>query len=282
MTRATRSSENRSRDTVRVLDASPKERRNDSIRHDEYAAHDSENTQRNDIHDSAEIIRIDQHSVDVETGSNCGDVPREEHIAERTDNMKAMTRRSTRHSQKTQDTAHDGTLQDSVQEGDTNYLDLVSSLAEPAVVFSPTQVHTQTILFPESQRFARTPATVGRKRDATGNATDTPVVHRNPFAVAGKTPQLPGGLSQLFENTQAASSPFPNVLPLELRSDLPSPGVALQRRVQQALSSSPMQPISAYKKPGVELVFSFSHSCLPLNLALTSLLRLLVSSVVRK
>lgn len=159
-----------------------------------------------------------------------------------------LTRRSTRQSQRTQD--EDAPL-DSIQEGDTNYLDLASSFVGNDDL-SLTQLQTQppVPLYPESQRFAKTPATAGRKRDSRGNVVDTPVVSRNPFAT--RTPGLPIGLSQAFENTQAVSSPFGNAVAAELRSDLPSPGIMLERRVQYATSSSPMKPLSAYKKAGVE------------------------------
>lgn len=167
------------------------------------------------------------------------------------DTQSMLTRRSTRQSQRTQDeTQHDAPL-DSIQEGDTNFLDLVSSFVDKDD-FSLTQTQPAVPLYPESQRFAKTPATAGRKRDSAGNVLDTPVVSRNPFAAVSRTPGLPGGLTQAFDNTQAVSSPFVNAVAAELRSDLPSPGIRLERRVQHAVSSSPMRPISAYKKPGVE------------------------------
>lgn len=165
--------------------------------------------------------------------------------------MRTMTRRSTRQSQRTQDDTAEVSLE-SIQEGDTNFLDLVSSFVDGADAFSPTQTQPQASLYPESQRFTKTPATLGKKRDNAGNVIDSPVVSRNPFATLAKTPGAALGLSQIFANTQAASSPFANVISTDLRSDLPSPGILLERHAQHPISSSPLQPISAYKKAGVE------------------------------
>lgn len=150
----------------------------------------------------------------------------------------------------------DEDLQDSIQEGDSNFLDICSSFAAapngPDSVplnFSPTQTQHEYTQFRESQRF-KTPATAGRKRDHAGNFTDTPIESRNPFARnGGATPGNVVGLSQAFANTQAASSPFPVAPTSELRSDKPSPGILVERHVPGLPTSSPLHMLSDPWKP---------------------------------
>lgn len=153
------------------------------------------------------------------------------------------------------DADEDEDLQDSIQEGDSNFLDICSSFAAapnaPDSVplnFFPTQTQHQYTQFRESQRF-KTPATAGRKRDHAGNFTDTPIESRNPFARNGKaTPGNMVGLSQLIDNTQATSSPFPVAPTSELRSDKPSPGIVVERHVAGLPTSSPLQMLSDPRK----------------------------------
>lgn len=141
-------------------------------------------------------------------------------------------------------------------EGDTGFLDLVSSLAAPQadlesipVNFSPIQSQLPLTQFPESQRF-KTPATAGKKRDHNGNVLDTPVQARNPLVRGDHaTPNNLLGLSQAFAATQAASSPFQVVPTSALRSDRPSPQVEVQFGVENLLTSSPLRPLPDIKRP---------------------------------
>ncbi|KAK5937966.1 radiation sensitive protein rad9 [Knufia obscura] len=153
----------------------------------------------------------------------------------------------------------EGVLQDTPQEGDSAFIDLISSFDAPLgeeesvpVNFSPSQSHPPLTQFPESQRF-KTPATAGKKRDYNGNVVDTPAVSRNPFARGG--PQTPGnvvGLTQAFAQTQAASSPFVNVPTSGLRSDMPSPGLEVEKHIAHLPSSSPLRPLSEVKRAATE------------------------------
>ena len=148
----------------------------------------------------------------------------------------------------------DEALEDTYEEGDSQFLDLASSFAAAPIEHesiaansSPSQSQPALTQFPESQRF-KTPATAGRKRDRSGNVLDTPAQSRNPFAKHNGTPTNVVGLSQAFANTQAASSPFVGMPPSELRSDRPSPGLDLERRIQQPPTSSPIQLLSEIKR----------------------------------
>ena len=154
---------------------------------------------------------------------------------------------------------NEGTLEDTPQEGDSNFLDIVSSFAGAPVEqesvpvnLSPSQSQPPLTQFPESQRF-KTPATAGKKRDYNGNVVDTPAVSRNPFArVNQQTPAHGLGLSQAFAQTQAASSPFANVATSVLRSDRPSPSLEVEKHVVHLPTSSPLRPLSEFKRAATE------------------------------
>lgn len=99
---------------------------------------------------------------------------------------------------------------------------------------SPQQTQIRPSQFPESQRFYP-PSARGRKRDSRGNEIISPQLPRNPLAgqTNGATPATPAqplGLSQIFQATQAATSPYVNAIPTELHSDRPSPYVNIQAR----------------------------------------------------
>ena len=154
---------------------------------------------------------------------------------------------------------NEDTLRDTPQEGDPDFLDITSSFARAPIEqdsvpiqFSPSQSQPPLTQFPESQRF-KTPATAGKKRDYNGNFVDTPAVSRNPFARDGKpTPGNWFGLSQAFDQTQAASSPFVNVPTSDLRSDRPSPGLEVEKHVEHAPTSSPLRPLSEIRRAVTE------------------------------
>lgn len=147
-------------------------------------------------------------------------------------------------------------VENSLQEGDSNFVDICSSYAaahEPLdsgpINISPTQTQHEFTQFRESQRF-KTPATAGKKRDHAGQLIETPFESRNPFARTGNaTPGNVVGLSQAFANTQAASSPLPVQPTSELRSDKPSPGLTVERNVKSLPTSSPTRMLSDVWRP---------------------------------
>ncbi|KAJ0415877.1 hypothetical protein BJY00DRAFT_304598 [Aspergillus carlsbadensis] len=102
--------------------------------------------------------------------------------------------------------------------------------------------------FPESQRFvAKTPINATKQQHhAEGIATVSPLVSRNPLA-----PGLGSGgggvmaLSQVFQATQAPSSPLVNPLRPDLLSDRPSPNIPIQHRPLAPALSSPFNTIAA-------------------------------------
>ncbi|EXJ76572.1 uncharacterized protein A1O5_01080 [Cladophialophora psammophila CBS 110553] len=152
-----------------------------------------------------------------------------------------------------------------LHEGDEGHVDLISSLvpqkgaasdeeeedAEPAeVASSPTKSLRALSQFPESQRF-KTPATAGRKRRYNGDVVDSPELPRNPLLRGSESRAHVMGLSQAFAATQANTSPFvgDNGDP---HSDRPSPNIELQPRPMTATTSSPLRPISDFKRASTE------------------------------
>ncbi|KAK6373338.1 radiation sensitive protein rad9 [Exophiala oligosperma] len=149
----------------------------------------------------------------------------------------------------------------SLREGDEGHIDLLSSLVSPKngpseldsepVEYSPTQTQLALSRFPESQRF-KTPATAGKKRSYDGDIIDSPVLPRNPLLGGGSHQQENiMGLSQAFAATQADTSPFVNNGNGDIPSDRPSPNIELRPRPVTA-TSSPMRPISAFKRASTE------------------------------
>jgi DNA repair protein Crb2 Tudor domain/BRCT domain, a BRCA1 C-terminus domain len=158
-----------------------------------------------------------------------------------------------------------GTLaetQKTQHEGDAGHIDLLSVLedqdgansesSEPEAQWdpanmSPTQIELES---PEDRRFQRpkTPATHGRKRNYRGETVDssTPI---NPLAGNG-TPALGAmGLSQVFNATQALSSPLPENLTSDPLSTRPSPNFQTYGQPPTAPLSSPMKLLSSARRP---------------------------------
>ncbi|PGH09406.1 hypothetical protein AJ80_07681 [Polytolypa hystricis UAMH7299] len=160
--------------------------------------------------------------------------------------------------------------QKTLYEGDTGHLDLLADFVQSQTsnhndpednelpddensdldkVSSPTRYAP----FPESQRFLdRTPA--GQKN---GNALDdasTPSVPRNPFSTAGEqSTDTVMGLTQVFNATQAPSSPYVHHPRQEFSSDMPSPNIPIQRRLSSTIGFSPLQTTSpAFRSAGTE------------------------------
>ncbi|KIW29832.1 uncharacterized protein PV07_05619 [Cladophialophora immunda] len=153
-----------------------------------------------------------------------------------------------------------------LHEGDEGQIDLISSLVsqkEPAsdgdeehsqsaqVDFSPAKSLRALSQFPESQRF-KTPATAGRKRRYNGDVVDSPELPRNPLLLGGEAHAHVMGLSQAFAATQANTSPFIGDANGDLHSDRPSPNIELQPRPVTAATSSPLRPISDFKRASTE------------------------------
>ncbi|KAF3479772.1 BRCT domain-containing protein [Arthroderma uncinatum] len=143
-----------------------------------------------------------------------------------------------------------GTTQMTLNEGDTGHVDLFSEFDNAAGPDNPHEDRgsqasdignsspTQYEPFPESQRFnTSTPAVqAGRSFSNLAN-TVTPSTVRNPFKPENKTPGSVMALSQLFNATQAASSPSARMPRLELPSDMPSPNIPIQRPMRTPFSS---------------------------------------------
>ena len=162
----------------------------------------------------------------------------------------------------------DEETQHTLHEGETGHIDLTSSFVQDAhedisepeedgqvavsqpAEFSPTQTQNRLPSFPESQRF-KTPATAGRKRDCNGNTKETPDLPRPNFRAGAPTRAPVMGLSQAFAATQAATSPLLDGIANPL-SDRPSPNVDLEVRPATATTSSPMRPISDFKRATTE------------------------------
>lgn len=150
----------------------------------------------------------------------------------------------------------------SLHEGETGHIDLLGAFEQPSLIDTepadadledddidplsqPMDVRAD--LFPESKRFKqpRTPATNGKKRkrgvgtESQENAT-TPGLPVNPFAGGiGNTDGIMGP-SQLFEATQALTSPLTNIVPSDGLSERPSPDMhVLQRPSTAGPLSSP-------------------------------------------
>ena len=158
--------------------------------------------------------------------------------------------------------AADRETQHTLNEGDDVFIDITSSLVQQEVDdddevvetrdFSPSQSQPQLPQFPESQRF-QTPATAGKKRDYNGNTRESPELPRAPvLRSGGPTPAHLMGLTQAFDATQAATSPFINgaINPL---SDRPSPNLEVENRPATATVSSPLlRPISEFRRATTE------------------------------
>ena len=154
---------------------------------------------------------------------------------------------------------HDTALRN-LQEGETGHIDLLGAFEQPFLVgnehvdIEPKNDDTDPLsqaldvradLFPESKRFKqpKTPATNGKKRKrgvGTGSQEDatTPGLPVNPFA--GGTGGMDGMMrpSQMFEATQALTSPLANVVPSAELSEMPSPDMYVLQRPSTAVPLS--------------------------------------------
>ena len=152
-------------------------------------------------------------------------------------------------------------------QGNTGHIDLLAAFEQPTLEYSEegresdsgddhggkSQMDVRAQPYPESERFkqTKTPATQGRRRTRAGEIINpdstTPGLPTNPFAEhIGQA----GGimdLSQVFQTTQAASSPPLNRLPSDAMSERPSPGFFPVQRPSTADSlSSPVKIPHAY------------------------------------
>ncbi|KAL8745123.1 MAG: hypothetical protein Q9190_002706 [Brigantiaea leucoxantha] len=149
--------------------------------------------------------------------------------------------------------------------GQTGHIDLVGVFEEPSLSARPRSCSepsddelgdisqsqdVRTELYPESKRFQqpKTPATAGKKRKRPNGITPqseaTPGFPVNPFAGQAIGIDDLMGTSQLFQATQAPSSPMANHLPSDGLSQRPSPKFSEIRRPSTAdASSSPAKPL---------------------------------------
>ncbi|KAK2779119.1 hypothetical protein FQN53_001555 [Emmonsiellopsis sp. PD_33] len=157
-----------------------------------------------------------------------------------------------------------------LNEGDTGHVDLLASFGETPVANHPFIIDdendpddmdvdggisspTQYQHFPESQRFVnRTPATQNRLTSQPEVST-TPILSRNPFASEGQGASVIMGLSQVFNATQAPSSPFVNGHQSEFSSDMPSPNLPVETRLTGTTTMfSPFLPSSITRSRYIE------------------------------
>lgn len=158
----------------------------------------------------------------------------------------------------------EGAALHSLHEGETGHIDLLGAFEQPSLIEdeNPHAHHedddidplSQAIdvradLFPESKRFQqpKTPATNGKKRKRgveteSQESAATPDLPVNPFA-GGVGSDGMMGLSQLFNATQALTSPITNIVPSDGLSERPSPDMhILQCPLSAGLLSSPVDP----------------------------------------
>ena len=160
----------------------------------------------------------------------------------------------------------------SLHEGETGHVDLLGAFEQPSLVENekPDVEHrnddidplsqaldVRADLFPESRRFKqpKTPATKKRKLETeTGSQEDatTPHLPVNPFA--GSTGLVDEMMrpSQLFEATQALTSPLANVEPSDTLSERPSPDMHILQR--PSMAESPSSPANAARLRTVRAV----------------------------
>ena len=156
----------------------------------------------------------------------------------------------------------DAAAMHSLHEGETGHIDLLGAFEQPSLVENEhpngeyknddvdslsQALDVRADPFPESKRFKQpnTPANNGKKRKratGTGSQEDatTPGLPVNPFA--GGNGSVDGMMrpSQLFEATQALTSPLANIVPSDGLSERPSPDMhVLQHPVIAEPSSSP-------------------------------------------
>ncbi|GAD91985.1 DNA damage repair protein (Rad9), putative [Paecilomyces variotii No. 5] len=154
------------------------------------------------------------------------------------------------------DTGADGATLATLHEGDTGHVDLLSGFGETQLAHNTSDHDEETgskvgesspllyqpNLFPESQRFlSSTPATTKKQADQRGLSTATPSLTRNPIAPDVESSGGIMALSQVFQATQAPSSPYLNELPSGPMSDRPSPNIPIQNRPVVGSTSSPFK-----------------------------------------
>ncbi|KAL4788449.1 hypothetical protein BJX76DRAFT_344861 [Aspergillus varians] len=149
----------------------------------------------------------------------------------------------------------------SLQEGDSGHIDLLSGF-DGAHINAPntdenddqsssklgesSPLAYERNHFPESQRFvAKTPVTATKQHHVDAVSTVSPLVSRNPLASDLESASGIMALSQVFNATQAPSSPLVNGLQSDLMSDRPSPNIPIQHRPLAPSLSSPFNTIAA-------------------------------------
>lgn len=144
------------------------------------------------------------------------------------------------------------------QPDDTGHIDLLAIFEQPSIDdvgdvpvddgeddIDPLSQDVRADIFPESRRFQppKTPASQGQKRkreiETSSQRQPTPKLPFNPFA--GQMGSIDGlmGASQLFQATQAQTSPMTNIVPSDGLSDRPSPEMQYHRPSTAGTMSSP-------------------------------------------
>lgn len=143
-------------------------------------------------------------------------------------------------------------------QGETGNIDLLAVFEQPSIEeaadpliddqeddIDPLSQDVRADLFPESRRFQppKTPASQGQKRkratETSSQGQPTPKLPINPFA--GQMGSIDGllGASQLFQATQAQTSPMTNMIPSDGISERPSPEMHYHRPSTAGTLSSP-------------------------------------------
>ena len=180
-------------------------------------------------------------------------------------------------SENQENTTFEGAVFPSLHQGEPGHIDLLHAFEQPSLIdeehagadhedddIDPLSqaMDVRADLFPESKRFQqpKTPATDGKKRkrgvetEFQGNAT-TPSLPLNPFA--GDNGAIDGmmGPSQLFQATQALTSPLTNMIPSDGLSERPSPNMhvlhhpATAGSISSPIESSHFNAIRAVTEP---------------------------------
>lgn len=147
-----------------------------------------------------------------------------------------------------------------LQEGETGHIDLLAVYEQSSIDraedlpiddeeddIDPLSQDVRADIFPEARRFQppKTPASQGRKRkrgiETPSQGQPTPKLPVNPFASQMGSIDGLMGASQLFQTTQAQTSPMTNLVPSDGLSDRPSPDLHYRRPSTAAPISSPLR-----------------------------------------
>ena len=147
---------------------------------------------------------------------------------------------------------------------DTGHVNIISRFQQPAIdtatqddEIGSTQQDIHMEIFPEERRFKlpETPAQNAKTRnlfEVEETTPTTPQLPANPFARQATQDNLAMGLSQVFNATQAPSSPTAARLPVVPSSDRPSPGIQIANVLElpSDMTTDPTSPtVESARRP---------------------------------